>query len=297
MKGIIVTGKSKDKFNSITKVIPKSLLPIHDKPMIYYPLSILMNAEIKEILVICNISEFPYYYKLLGYGDDLGIKIEYIEDEEHNSVADAFIIGEDFIGSDDVALILGETIFYGHESSLIIQQKSSPQKGATIFASKDKNTNQFNITQNSFIKKITSEIGNSYGSQSSFSIPDLYFYDNRVVEIVKTLKLSQKGIVDITDINNEYLKLNSLKIMSLGNEFLSLNTNTIESLAEATAFIKTIEKAQGRKIGCIEEIAFNMKYIDLNQLTLLAEPLLKSEYGQYLINIGEKELQYSNKPL
>jgi glucose-1-phosphate thymidylyltransferase len=288
MKGIILAGGKATRLYPITKGICKQLLPVYDKPMIYYPLSVLMLAGIRDILVISMPSDIPRFKDLLGSGRDLGIKISYTVQPQPKGIAESFIIGEKFIGKDNVCLILGDNIFYGHNLTEILKEASSLEAGAFIFGyyvidpgrygviEFDKNSNAVSIEEKP--KK----------PKSKWAVTGLYFYDNRVTKIAQKLKPSKRGELEITDVNNEYIKRGKLKVKLLGRGYAWLDTGTYESLINASLFIKTVEERQGLKIGCIEEIAYRAGYIDRKQLEKLAARI-NTSYSDYLKRILQDE--------
>lgn len=295
MKGIILAGGSGTRLYPLTRAISKQLIPVYDKPMIYYPLSVLMLAGIKEILIISTAEDLPRFEQLLGDGSSLGIALRYAIQQEPNGLAEAFIIGEEFIGQDSVALILGDNIFYGHGFTSTLQKVAKYKDGATIFGYRVKDPERFGVVEFDKEQKVVSLEEKPLNPKSDFAITGLYFYDNDVIEIAKSLSPSNRGELEITDINKEYLKRGKLKVELLGRGFAWLDTGTHESLLEASLFIETVEKRQGFKVACLEEIAFRMGYISKEQLLVLAEPLRKSGYGQYLLDISEdvySDIQY-----
>ncbi|MFT4575498.1 MAG: glucose-1-phosphate thymidylyltransferase [Polaribacter sp.] len=289
MKGIILAGGSGTRLYPLTKGVSKQLLPVYDKPMIYYPLSVLMLAGIQEILIISTPEDLPNFKKLLGDGSEIGLNLHYKEQPSPDGLAQAFIIGAEFIGTDDVCLVLGDNIFYGYGFSGILQNaRNNVSEGkSTVFGYYVNDPGRYGVAE--YDKKgnvISIEEKPTY-PKSNFAVVGLYFYTNDVVDIAKTIKPSHRGELEITSINQEYLKQKNLKVELLGRGFAWLDTGTHDSLMEAGQFIETIEKRQGLKVACLEEIAYNMKYIDKAQLNKLAEPLKKNGYGQYLLKLAK----------
>ncbi len=287
MKGIILAGGSGTRLYPLTRSISKQLLPIYDKPMIYYPISVLMLAGIKDILIISTPEDVPRFEQLLGDGSELGIQLSYSIQEKPNGLAEAFIIGEEFIGADDVSLILGDNIFYGHEFISTLERVTKQLNGATIFGYNVRDPERFGVVEFNSDKKVMSIEEKPIFPKSNYAITGLYFFDNQVVEIAKGVKPSARGELEITDILNEYLRRDKLKVELLGRGFAWLDTGTHESLLEASQFIEIIEKRQLLKVACLEEISYNKGYISEEKLLELAEPLKKSEYGQYLLRLVE----------
>lgn len=289
MKGIILAGGSGSRLNPLTKVISKQLIPIYDKPMIYYPLSTLMFAGIKEILIISTPNDVPRFQELLEDGKSLGIHIEYAIQEYPNGLAEAFIIGEKFIENDSVCLILGDNIFYGESFPKQLQKCCKMREDAIIFAYYVEEPKRYGIIEFAENGEVVGIEEKPKNPKSNWGVTGLYFYDNDVIKIAKTVKPSNRGELEITDVNKVYLKRKKLKIELLGRGIAWLDAGTCDSLVEASNFIKIIENRQGLKIACIEEIAYRMGYIDLKQLEKLGKELYKSQYGQYLLKVTEKE--------
>ncbi len=287
MKGIILAGGSGTRLHPITYAISKQLMPIYDKPMIYYSLSVLMMAGIKDILIITTPEDNPLFKKLLGYGERLGCNFEYKIQEVPNGLAQAFVIGEHFIGNDKVALILGDNIFYGSGLQKLLQSNNDPD-GGVVYAYHVSDPERYGVVEFDKAQKAISIEEKPLKPKSNFAVPGLYFYDNTVVELAKSVKPSARGEYEITDINKAYLEVGKLSVGILGRGIAWLDTGTFESLMQASQFVHVIEERQGLKIGCIEEIAFNMKYIGAEQLEKLAKPLLKSGYGNYLMKILQR---------
>ena len=282
MKGIILAGGSGTRLYPITKSISKQLLPIYDKPMIYYPLSALMLAGIKEILIISTPHDIGSFEKLLGDGSNWGINLKYKIQPSPDGLAQAFILGEEFIGDDNVCLILGDNIFYGQGFVPLVQKSSKLKEGAIVFGYQVKDPHRFGVVEfNSNLKAISIE-EKPENPKSNFAVTGLYFYDNSVIEIAKNVKPSDRGELEITSINEVYLKRDILKVELLGRGFAWLDTGTHDSLTEAGHFVQTVEKRQGYKIACLEEIAYNSGWINKNKVLSLAEPLSKNGYGEYL---------------
>lgn len=287
MKGIILAGGSGTRLYPITKGISKQLMPIYDKPMIYYPLSILMLAGIREILIITTPEDQDQFKRLLGDGRSLGCDFHYAIQEKPNGLAQAFVIGEDFIGSDKVALVLGDNIFHSNGLSQLLQGCTDVE-GAYVFAYSVKDPERYGVVEFDQKKKVLSIEEKPKNPKSNFAVPGLYFYDNEVVSIAKSLKPSARGEYEITDINKEYLAREKLHVAIMSRGTAWLDTGTFESLHQASEFVRVIELRQDLKIGCIEEIAFRMNWISKNELLELAQPLLKSGYGKYLKWVSEQ---------
>jgi glucose-1-phosphate thymidylyltransferase len=287
MKGIILAGGSGTRLYPITKGVSKQLLPVYDKPMIYYPLSVLMLAGIQEILIISTPEDLPNFRKLLGDGSEIGMKLSYKEQPSPDGLAQAFILGEEFIGTDDVCLVLGDNIFYGYGFSGILQNaRNNVAEGkSTVFGYYVNDPERYGVAEFDKNGNVTSIEEKPTDPKSNFAVVGLYFYTNDVVEIAKKIKPSHRGELEITSINQEYLKQQNLKVELLGRGFAWLDTGTHDSLMQAGQFIETIEKRQGLKVACLEEIAYRMGYINKEQIIKLAEPFKNNGYGQYLLNM------------
>ena len=290
MKGIILAGGSGTRLYPLTKAISKQIMPVYDKPMIYYPLSTLMLSGIREVLIISTPRDLPVFEELLGDGSQLGMDIQYAVQEAPNGLAEAFIIGADFIGQDSVALVLGDNIFYGQSFSKVLRQAYERQEnepGATIFGYYVKDPREYGVVEfdeNGIAISIEEKPAQP---KSNYAVPGLYFYDNDVVNIAKSIKPSARGELEITAVNNEYLQRGNLHVETLGRGFAWLDTGNHDMLLSAANFVETFQKRQGLYISCIEEIAYKRGFIDRTQLEKLAEPLLKTDYGKYLMDIAE----------
>ncbi len=289
MKGIILAGGSGTRLYPLTKAISKQIMPVYDKPMIYYPLSTLMLAGIKEVLIISTPRDLPVFKELFGDGNQLGMSFSYAVQEYPRGLADAFIIGADFIGNDAVALVLGDNIFYGQSFSKVLKaaaQRSEEQPGATIFGYYVRDPREYGVVEFDSNGKALSIEEKPANPKSNYAVPGLYFYDNDVVDIAKNVKPSARGEIEITSINNEYLSRGTLQVETLGRGFAWLDTGSHDSLLDAANFVATFQKRQGLYISCIEEIAYKRGFIDKEQLLKLAEPLMKTNYGKYLTEVA-----------
>ena len=289
MKGIILAGGSGTRLYPVTQVVCKQLLPVYDKPMIYYPLSTLMLAGIRDILIISTPEDTPVFERVLGDGSKYGMKFTYAVQDKPRGLADAFIVGADFIGKDRVCLVLGDNIFYGNGLSELLRNAVKHEDGATVFGYYVNDPERYGVVEFDKDNRVVSIEEKPEKPKSNFAVVGLYFYDNEVVEIAKNLKPSPRGEIEITDVNKEYLRRGKLKVQNMGRGYAWLDTGTHDSMHEASTFVKIIEDRKGLKISCIEEIAYQMGFIDEKQLRKLAEPLMKSGYGKYLIDIIEKQ--------
>lgn len=289
MKGILLAGGSGTRLYPITKAISKQLVPVYDKPMIYYPLSTMMLAGIKDILLISTPRDISRFEDLLGDGSQLGVSISYKVQDKPNGLAEAFIVGADFIGDDSVCLVLGDNIYYGSGLSNLVQRSAQKEAGATVFGYQVTDPERFGVVEfdkNHHVKSIEEKPEHP---ASNYAVTGMYFYDNQVVDIAKNLKPSPRGELEITDVNKVYLEKGQLDVELLGRGYAWLDTGTHESLHDAAAYIETVQKRQNLKIACIEEVAYRMGYINKDQLIKLAQPLKKNDYGQYMLRLAQEE--------
>ena len=289
MKGIILAGGKGTRLFPMTLAVSKQLLPIYDKPLIYYPLSVLLLAGIKEILIISTPEDTPVYQRLLGDGSRLGIKLNYIVQDTPRGLADAFILGADFIDGDSVCLILGDNVFYGQDFSGLLKRVGKREHGATVFGYPVKDARSFGVVEFDADRKVVSIVEKPEYPKSNYAVPGLYFYDNRVVEIAKNVKPSHRGEIEITSVNNTYLEMGELHVELLGRGMAWLDTGTPDGMLKAAEYVEAVQSRQGFYIACIEEIAWRRGFIDKEQLTALGEELKMTEYGQYLLSIAKDE--------
>lgn len=286
MKGIILAGGSGTRLYPLTKAISKQIMPVYDKPMIYYPLSTLMLAGIRDILIISTPRDLPVFEELFGTGEQLGLNFSYAVQEQPRGLAEAFIIGADFIGGDSAALVLGDNIFYGQSFSKVLREAAERKDGATIFGYYVRDPREYGVVEFDENGKALSIEEKPENPKSNYAVPGLYFYDKNVIEIARNVKPSARGEIEITSINNEYLRRGMLHVETMGRGFAWLDTGNHDSLLDASNFVATFQKRQGLYISCIEEIAYKKGFIDKEQLAKLAQPLMKTEYGKYLLEVA-----------
>lgn len=288
MKGIILAGGLGTRLYPATKAISKQIIPVYDKPMIYYPLSVLMLAGIKEILIISTLRDIVTFKELLGDKSEIGLKLQYAVQEYPRGLADAFIVGEEFIGNDKVALVLGDNFFYGYGFPDILKKVAAREEGATIFGYQVSNPTEFGIVEFDENNNVISIEEKPEKPKSNYAVPGLYFYDNNVVDIAKNIKPSARGELEITAVNNEYLRRGNLRVELLGRGFAWLDTGTHKNLLDAANFVETIQSRQGLCIACLESVAYRQGFINRDQLLKLAEPFMKTEYGKYLLQVADE---------